>query len=114
LNSFPFSEKKERDAESSSDDGGVIMIGSRFWQTKAVLKHQRGMLTVNVVFSSDQLQAASSPDVVGTGLAGGETGQAKPDWPATADWLQNRLLPKAALRPPTLLGANQSFFPCSS
>jgi len=28
-----------------------------------------------------------------------ETCQAKPDWPATADWLQNLLLPKAALRP---------------
>ena len=27
------------------------------------------------------------PDEVGTGLAVGETGQAKPDWPASADWL---------------------------
>ena len=26
-------------------------------------------------------------DAVGTGLAEGETGQAKPDWPASADWL---------------------------
>jgi len=25
------------------------------------------------------------PDVVGTGLAEGETGQAKPDWPTSAD-----------------------------
>jgi len=51
-----------------------------------------------VVLSSDQLQAASSPDVVGTGLAEGETAHAEPDWPATADWRSNSFLPQAALR----------------
>gem|GEM_PF-1563496 len=45
------------------------------------------------------LNGLSLAGVAGAGLAKGETGQAEPDWPAPADWLQNRLLPKAALRP---------------
>gem|GEM_PF-4392861 len=68
-------------------------------------------MTVNVLLSSVQRLVALSPRS-GTGLAEGETGQAKPDWPALADWLQNRLLPKAALRPPMFFGALRLIF-CS-
>ncbi len=32
---------QEMDSESSLDDGCGIMTGSRVWQTKAVLEHQR-------------------------------------------------------------------------
>jgi len=35
----------------------------------------------------------------GTGHVEGKTDQAKPDWPASAEWLSDRFLPKAALRP---------------
>jgi len=33
------------------------------------------------------------------------TCQVEPDWPASADRLSDRFLPKAALRPPMFLGA---------
>jgi hypothetical protein len=41
----------------------------------------------------------------GTGLAESETGQAEPYWPASADWLSDSFLPKAALRPRMLFRA---------